>query len=139
MARNKIALIGSGMIGGTLAHLAGIKELGDIVMFDIAEGIPEGKTLDLAQSSTVEGFDAKFIVFVYYHVSISFDRTSFESIFDVILKRTSRHAYFDFVTLRHDLMFCIGESVEDYHYAIRTRAMRKHNEFSMMLSCCDKV
>lgn len=59
MARNKIALIGSGMIGGTLAHLAGLKELGDIVMFDIAEGIPEGKALDLAQSSTVEGFDAK--------------------------------------------------------------------------------
>ncbi len=59
MARNKIALIGSGMIGGTLAHLAGLKELGDIVLFDIAEGIPEGKALDLAQSSTVEGFDAK--------------------------------------------------------------------------------
>jgi malate dehydrogenase len=59
MARNKIALIGSGMIGGTLAHLAGLKELGDIVMFDIAEGIPEGKALDLSQSSTVEGFDAK--------------------------------------------------------------------------------
>ncbi len=59
MARNKIALIGSGMIGGTLAHLAGLKELGDIVMFDIAEGIPEGKALDIAQSSTVEGFDAK--------------------------------------------------------------------------------
>lgn len=59
MARNKIALIGSGMIGGTLAHLAGLKELGDIVLFDIAEGIPEGKALDLAQSSTIDGFDAK--------------------------------------------------------------------------------
>ena len=59
MARNKIALIGSGMIGGTLAHLAGLKELGDIVMFDIAEGLPEGKALDIAQSSAVEGFDAK--------------------------------------------------------------------------------
>lgn len=59
MARNKIALIGSGMIGGTLAHLAGLKELGDVVMFDIAEGIPEGKALDIAESSTVEGFDAK--------------------------------------------------------------------------------
>ena len=47
------------MIGGTLAHLAGLKELGDIVMFDIAEGIPEGKALDLAESSPVEGFDAK--------------------------------------------------------------------------------
>ncbi len=58
MARNKIALIGSGMIGGTLAHLAGIKELGDVVLFDIAEGIPQGKGLDIAQSSAVEGFDA---------------------------------------------------------------------------------
>jgi malate dehydrogenase len=59
MARNKIALIGSGMIGGTLAHLAGLKELGDIVMFDIAEGIPDGKALDIAQSSPIEGFDAR--------------------------------------------------------------------------------
>ena len=59
MARNKIALIGSGMIGGTLAHLAGLKELGDIVLFDIAEGIPQGKGLDIAESSPVDGFDAK--------------------------------------------------------------------------------
>ncbi len=58
MARNKIALIGSGMIGGTLAHLAGLKELGDVVLFDIAEGMPQGKALDLAQSSPVDGFDA---------------------------------------------------------------------------------
>lgn len=57
MARNKIALIGSGNIGGTLAHLTGIKELGDIVLFDIAEGIPQGKALDIAESSPVEGFD----------------------------------------------------------------------------------
>jgi malate dehydrogenase len=60
MARNKIALIGAGQIGGTLAHLAGLKELGDVVLFDIAEGIPQGKSLDLAQSSPVDGFDAKF-------------------------------------------------------------------------------
>ena len=60
MARNKIALIGSGMIGGTLAHLAGIKELGDVVLFDIAEGIPQGKGLDIAESAPVDGFDAKF-------------------------------------------------------------------------------
>jgi malate dehydrogenase len=59
MARKKIALIGSGMIGGTLAHLIGLKELGDVVMFDIAEGIPQGKGLDIAQSSPVEGFDAR--------------------------------------------------------------------------------
>ena len=55
--RNKIALIGSGNIGGTLAHLAAIKELGDVTLFDIAEGIPQGKALDLAQSGPVEGFD----------------------------------------------------------------------------------
>jgi len=58
MARNKIALIGSGQIGGTLALLTGIKELGDVVMFDIAEGIPQGKSLDLVQASPVEGFDS---------------------------------------------------------------------------------
>ena len=55
MARSKIALIGSGMIGGTLAHLIGLKELGDVVLFDIAEGVPQGKGLDIAQSSPVEG------------------------------------------------------------------------------------
>jgi malate dehydrogenase len=59
MARPKIALIGSGQIGGTLAHLIGLRELGDVVMFDIAEGIPQGKSLDIAQSSPVDGFDAK--------------------------------------------------------------------------------
>ena len=58
MARNKIALVGSGNIGGTLALLAGIKELGDVVLFDIAEGIPQGKALDIAEASPVEGFDA---------------------------------------------------------------------------------
>ncbi len=57
MARNKIALIGAGMIGGTLAHLAAQKEMGDIVLFDIAEGMPKGKALDLSQSAPVEGFD----------------------------------------------------------------------------------
>ena len=57
MARNKIALIGSGMIGGTLAHVIAMKELGDVVLFDIAEGIPQGKGLDIAQSSPVDDFD----------------------------------------------------------------------------------
>ncbi len=59
MARNKIALIGAGNIGGTLAHLIGLKELGDVVLFDIVKGMPAGKALDLAQSSPVEGFDAQ--------------------------------------------------------------------------------
>jgi len=58
MARKKIALIGAGQIGGTLAHLAGLKELGDIVLFDIVDGVPQGKALDLAESSPVDGFDA---------------------------------------------------------------------------------
>jgi malate dehydrogenase len=58
MARPKIALIGAGQIGGTLAHLAALKELGDVVLFDIAEGIPQGKALDIAESAPVDGFDA---------------------------------------------------------------------------------
>jgi len=59
MARKKIALIGAGNIGGTLAHLAASKELGDIVLFDVVEGVPQGKALDLTQCGPVEGFDAK--------------------------------------------------------------------------------
>ncbi len=58
MSRNKIALIGAGNIGGTLALLAGLKELGDVVLFDIVDGIPQGKALDIAEASPVEGFDA---------------------------------------------------------------------------------
>ena len=58
MARHKIALVGAGNIGGTLAMLAGLKELGDVSLFDIAEGIPQGKALDIAQSSPIEGFNA---------------------------------------------------------------------------------
>src|SRR5690348_8463280 len=60
MARPKIALIGAGQIGGTLAHLIGLKELGDVVLFDIMEGIPQGKALDVAQSSPVDGYDMRF-------------------------------------------------------------------------------
>src|SRR5882724_9093294 len=59
MARKKIALIGGGQIGGTLAHLVALKELGDVVMFDIMEGLPQGKALDLSQSGPVDGFNAK--------------------------------------------------------------------------------
>ena len=57
MARKKIALIGAGMIGGTLAHLAAMRELGDIVLFDVVEGIPEGKALDISQAGPVDDFD----------------------------------------------------------------------------------
>ena len=60
MARKKIALIGAGQIGGTLAHLASLKELGDVVLFDIVDGVPQGKGLDIAESSPVDGFDAGY-------------------------------------------------------------------------------
>ncbi len=59
MSRRKIALIGGGQIGGTLAHLVALKELGDVVLFDIVEGLPQGKTLDLAQAGPIEGYDVK--------------------------------------------------------------------------------
>ncbi|HXL99589.1 MAG TPA: malate dehydrogenase [Rhizomicrobium sp.] len=59
MPRRKIALIGGGQIGGTLAHLVALKELGDVVLFDIVEGLPQGKTLDLSQAGPIEGYDAK--------------------------------------------------------------------------------
>jgi malate dehydrogenase len=59
MARKKIALIGAGMIGGTLAHLAAMRELGDIVLFDVVEGVPEGKALDIAEAGPIDDFDVK--------------------------------------------------------------------------------
>jgi len=59
MARNRIALIGAGNIGGTLAHLAAAKELGDVVLFDVIEGVPQGKALDLSQCGPIEGGDAR--------------------------------------------------------------------------------
>jgi len=55
MARKKIALVGAGQIGGTLAQLIGLKELGDVVLFDVVEGVPQGKALDIAQSTPIEG------------------------------------------------------------------------------------
>ncbi|HEY5081926.1 MAG TPA: malate dehydrogenase [Bauldia sp.] len=60
MARPRIALIGAGQIGGTLAHLVGLKELGDVILFDVMEGVPDGKALDIAEASPISGFDAKF-------------------------------------------------------------------------------
>ncbi len=60
MSRKKIALVGAGQIGGTLALLAGMKQLGDVVMVDIADGVPQGKALDIAEAAPVEGFDGRF-------------------------------------------------------------------------------
>lgn len=61
MARKKIALIGAGMIGGTLAHLCALKNLGDVVLFDVVEGLPQGKALDLLESAPIEGFDCEIV------------------------------------------------------------------------------
>jgi malate dehydrogenase len=61
MARNRIALVGAGQIGGTLAHLVGLKELGDVVMFDVVEGVPQGKALDIAQSTPIAGSDTRYL------------------------------------------------------------------------------
>ena len=70
MVRNKISLIGAGNIGGTLAVLAGLKELGDITLFDIAEGIPQGKALDIAQASPIERFNAS-VAGAYAHCPLA--------------------------------------------------------------------
>jgi malate dehydrogenase len=61
MARKKIALIGAGMIGGTLAHLAALKRLGDVVLFDVIEGLPQGKALDLLEAGPIEGYDCRMV------------------------------------------------------------------------------
>ncbi len=61
MARKKIALVGAGQIGGTLALLIGLKELGDVVLFDVVEGVPQGKALDIAQSTPIEGGDTRYL------------------------------------------------------------------------------
>ncbi|MGV1015296.1 MAG: malate dehydrogenase, partial [Methyloceanibacter sp.] len=59
MARNRIALVGAGQIGGTIAHLAGIRELGEVILFDVVDGVPQGKALDLSQSAPVENYAPK--------------------------------------------------------------------------------
>ena len=59
MARNRIALIGAGQIGGTLAHLAGLRDLGEVVLFDVVDGVPQGKALDLSQAAPIEKYSPK--------------------------------------------------------------------------------
>src|SRR5512145_2718500 len=61
MSRRKIAMIGAGMIGGTLAHLSLLKRLGDVVLFDVIEGLPQGKALDLLEAGPIEGYDANVV------------------------------------------------------------------------------
>jgi malate dehydrogenase len=110
MARTKIGLIGAGQIGGTLALLAGLKELGDIVLFDIADGIPQGKALDLVEASPVEGFNA--------HISGSSDYSAIEGASVVIVTagvpRKPGMSRDDLLGINLKVMESVGAGIKQY-------------------------
>ncbi|MDT8447963.1 MAG: malate dehydrogenase [bacterium] len=110
MARKKIALVGAGMIGGTLAHLSLIKGLGDVVIFDIKEGLPQGKALDLLHSGPILGFD--------YHVSGTNDLADIEGADVVIVTAGSPRkpgmSRDDLLTINAKVMSSIGEGIKKY-------------------------
>jgi malate dehydrogenase len=110
MARDKIALIGAGQIGGTLALLAGLKELGDVVLFDVVEGMPAGKGLDLAESSPVEGFNAS--------ISGSSDYATIEGADVVIVTagvpRKPGMSRDDLIAINAGVIKSVGENIRRY-------------------------
>lgn len=110
MARSKIALVGAGNIGGTLAHLAGLKNLGDVVLLDIAEGTPQGKALDLAQSGAVEGFSG--------HMSGTQDYADIEGADVVIvtagIARKPGMSRDDLIATNTKVMTAVGEGIKKY-------------------------
>ncbi len=110
MARNKIALIGGGNIGGTLAHLAGLKELGDVVIFDIVKGLPQGKALDLVESSPVEGFDSKMAGTQGY----SAIRGADVAIVTAGVPRKPGMSRDDLVGVNTNVMMQVGEGIKRY-------------------------
>jgi len=110
MARNKIALVGAGNIGGTLAHLAGLKELGDIVLFDIVKGIPEGKALDLVESSPVECFDAS----IKGASSYAAIRNSDVVIVTAGIARKPGMSRDDLIGINTSVMKSVGEGIRKY-------------------------
>ncbi len=110
MARNKIALVGAGQIGGTLALLAGIKELGDIVLFDIAEGMPAGKALDLAQTAPVEGFDANLTGGNDYSIIAGADVV----IVTAGVPRKPGMSRDDLIGINNGVMITVGEAIKKY-------------------------
>ena len=110
MARNKIALVGAGNIGGTLAHLAGLKELGDVVLFDIVKGIPEGKALDLVESSPVECFDAN----IKGASSYSAIRNSDVVIVTAGVARKPGMSRDDLIGINTSVMKSVGEGIKKY-------------------------
>ena len=111
MSRNKIALIGAGNIGGTLAHLAGLKELGDIVLFDVIDGVPQGKALDLAESSPIEGFDAN----LRGARSYSAIRGSDVIIVTAGVARKPGMSRDDLIGINTNVMRAVGEGIKRYY------------------------
>ena len=110
MARNKIALVGAGQIGGTLALLAGLKELGDIVLFDIAEGMPAGKALDLAQTAPVEGFDASLTGGNDYSIIAGADVV----IVTAGVPRKPGMSRDDLIGINNGVMTTVGQAIKKY-------------------------
>ena len=110
MARSKIALIGAGNIGGTLAHLAGLKELGDVVLIDIIKGIPEGKALDLAESSPIEGFDARMVGATGYRAIAGADVV----IVTAGIARKPGMSRDDLIGINTGVMESVGEGIRKY-------------------------
>jgi malate dehydrogenase len=109
-ARKKIALVGAGMIGGTLAHLAELKNLGDVVLFDIAEGLPQGKALDISQSSAIDGADV--------HLKGTNDYKDIEGADVVIvtagIPRKPGMSRDDLVNVNTGIIKTVGENIKKY-------------------------
>ena len=110
MSRKKIALVGAGQIGGTLALLAGMKELGDIALFDIADGIPQGKALDLAQTAPVEGFDSVYTGGSDYAVIEGADVV----IVTAGVPRKPGMSRDDLISVNTKVMVTVGENIKQY-------------------------
>jgi malate dehydrogenase len=110
MSRKKIALVGAGQIGGTLALLAGMKELGDITLFDIADGIPQGKALDLAQTAPVEGFDSVYTGGSDYAVIEGADVV----IVTAGVPRKPGMSRDDLISVNTKVMVTVGENIKQY-------------------------
>ena len=110
MARNKIALVGAGQIGGTLALLAGLKELGDIVLFDITEGMPAGKALDLAQTAPVEGFDSNLTGGNDYSIIAGADVV----IVTAGVPRKPGMSRDDLIGINNGVMLAVGDAIKKY-------------------------
>ncbi|MBN2753107.1 MAG: malate dehydrogenase [Rhodospirillaceae bacterium] len=110
MARKKIALVGSGNIGGTLAHLIGLKELADVVLFDIADGIPQGKALDLAESTPIEGVDASYTGGSDYSVIKDADVV----IVTAGVPRKPGMSRDDLIGINAKVMSAVGEGIKTY-------------------------